>query len=365
MTNTYPLDRTYMGLHGPGLNVCAAPYNADPSGTSDSTNAIQTAFNTCPIGGLVNIPPGTYLTIGVSCPPGIRVNAGGAVIQHTGSGVLLTLPASVYDGPPTYWFGGTLQAGPNTTTVVSPTSPGGTAQGNLTLHALVIDGMGVAGVNGLVVGDNATGNTYKGIEVRNCATGVGNTNHAYSSLFDNCFVHANTNGVVWIGLGQNTTFRDCHINSNTSQQIQIGTAGGSVSGPIYFNGCEIEFGRASGAPINCNIYSCTLTIFHGCYFEAGTTTSGFDIIVQSSAHATPQLMVRDSYFNGNSEANYSIQIGSGVTGTVCHLEGNLSVNYLTAVVRDLGTSSQVRRTMCNENGVFVLDTYNGTAITWP
>ena len=49
-------------IAGPVFDVTAAPYNADPTGTSDSTSAIQAAINAATVadGGVVFLPAGTY-----------------------------------------------------------------------------------------------------------------------------------------------------------------------------------------------------------------------------------------------------------------------------------------------------------------
>jgi len=50
-------------ITGPVFDVTTAPYNADPTGTSDSTTAIQSAINAAAAaeGGVVFLPAGTYL----------------------------------------------------------------------------------------------------------------------------------------------------------------------------------------------------------------------------------------------------------------------------------------------------------------
>lgn len=49
------------GLTG-WINAADAPYNADKTGLSDPTAAIQAAINACPAGGTVYLPPGVYAT---------------------------------------------------------------------------------------------------------------------------------------------------------------------------------------------------------------------------------------------------------------------------------------------------------------
>lgn len=50
-------------ITGPIFDVTAPPYNADPTGTNDSTSAIQAAIDTATVanGGVVFLPAGTYL----------------------------------------------------------------------------------------------------------------------------------------------------------------------------------------------------------------------------------------------------------------------------------------------------------------
>src|SRR6185369_2084263 len=76
-------------VSGPLFDVTAAPYNADKTGTTDSTIAIQNAINAAQSagGGVVILPAGQY---NIS-PQGantyaLRVNASNIVVRGAGIG---------------------------------------------------------------------------------------------------------------------------------------------------------------------------------------------------------------------------------------------------------------------------------------
>ncbi|MBY0011782.1 family 16 glycoside hydrolase [Paenibacillus typhae] len=85
-----PLETDIPASSGPGIyNVTAAPYNADSSGTTITSNAIQQAIDDANQagGGIVYIPAGVYKSSNLTLKSNVTFYlAGGAVIVGTGRG---------------------------------------------------------------------------------------------------------------------------------------------------------------------------------------------------------------------------------------------------------------------------------------
>ncbi|HKK19765.1 MAG TPA: glycosyl hydrolase family 28-related protein, partial [Opitutales bacterium] len=91
-------DFSYAGYHrgetpipsvsSPEFDVTASPYNADPSGNSDSTAAIQAAIDDAAAagGGVVYLPTGTYLIEPGSNSAALRIQDSNIVLRGAGVG---------------------------------------------------------------------------------------------------------------------------------------------------------------------------------------------------------------------------------------------------------------------------------------
>ncbi|MCM2273242.1 MAG: glycoside hydrolase family 55 protein, partial [Candidatus Didemnitutus sp.] len=74
---------------GPVFDVTAAPYQADPTGVTDATAAIQSAINAAESagGGVVYLPAGTYrLSVPAAQTQALLIDAGNVVLRGAGAG---------------------------------------------------------------------------------------------------------------------------------------------------------------------------------------------------------------------------------------------------------------------------------------
>lgn len=80
---------------GGSVVVTAPPFNADPSGATDSTAAIQAALNSFVAGGVCFFPPGVYKVSSLSVPQGVILRGSGpfatALKTSSASATLLTM----------------------------------------------------------------------------------------------------------------------------------------------------------------------------------------------------------------------------------------------------------------------------------
>jgi PKD repeat protein len=91
---TYPISR----------NVREAPYNAYGDGTHDDTAAIQSAINSCPAGGAVYLPTGTYKVSSLRLRSGVAIRGDGAPatkIVSTSNGDMIAVSGNLQLGPST------------------------------------------------------------------------------------------------------------------------------------------------------------------------------------------------------------------------------------------------------------------------
>lgn len=74
------------------VDAAKAPYNADNTGTSDASSAINAAIAACPQNEYVYLPPGTYkIASGINFPPGttnvtLRGAGNSTVLKNVQSG---------------------------------------------------------------------------------------------------------------------------------------------------------------------------------------------------------------------------------------------------------------------------------------
>ena len=127
---------TEMVVKGPYVDVRA--YGADPTGVSDSTSAIQAAFDNITTGSEVFFPKGTYTISGnltITQKYSFRIRGAGGIGRATGgvkikwagtgspSGVMLDLRGVYNSVIENIWFVGTSESGPDPT-VYSKTGKG-------------------------------------------------------------------------------------------------------------------------------------------------------------------------------------------------------------------------------------------------
>jgi hypothetical protein len=197
-------------------------YGADPTGVSDSTNAIQDWLDDLYANNASGYAPqGTYLTAG---------NA----IQYSASKKFTIRGASK---------GGTIfkKYGSTTDPILQFTiSSGNYLELNLNLQDFEIDGDNISGVNGLDFNAAALV-TISRVRAKNCVVGLEGRGFLVSSLYDCDFSGNNYGARFSRGTGGSQPYANainingCRFNGNTVWGLYYGQGSG-----LYLRGCDIE-----------------------------------------------------------------------------------------------------------------------------
>lgn len=307
------------------LNTAAPPYNADPTGGSDSTTAIQNALTAAGNagGGDVWLPPGTFLlTPGVSSaalsiPSNVRLRGAGrnaTILKKNGNGTLISL-----SGPSTDLTGAT----------------------HCRFSAIEAVGINGNGKTGLVLqcyyADNLL---FRDLVVSGNSDLTIDTTEFWDSRFEDCsFVSCSgaagstTQPVMWLrnsaaasGFGNSagTTnqihVRNCRFEAFGTGALWITQGTGNSANPngIFVTDCKFEGDAMAGGP-----YISTDSTTKACFFEhlyvyAGGFAAGF---------STAQTLI--SLFGGN-HALRDVAIGNGssanvVNGVLAHAVGGTTI----------------------------------------
>jgi hypothetical protein len=225
----------------PGLFVTPQDYGAKADGQTDDTAAIQNAISGVPVGGILFLPAGTYLTsVPVRAKAPIRIEGNGACIKLTAaSDCVMEIDYTGYSGGYLY------------------TNGCGISNVILDVGGYAVDGLSLKGTIDC---------DFRNIRVKNI-TGAGVRLHtAQTCLFTNIDVSPNvgdwmhgiypTNGILLDGSpNSNNTF----VNSNIDQCSGSGIWLKSAINTLILNGTYeacyvgIEIGDASGYDCYANV----------------------------------------------------------------------------------------------------------------
>ncbi|NMM02202.1 hypothetical protein HHL24_30290 [Paraburkholderia sp. RP-4-7] len=255
------------------ISITQSPYNADPTGKTDSTNAIQNALTVAATNGSsVSIPAGTFVYSNVLNVAGIKVSGVGKAsilkatnfnnqaVHLTGTGASLsnlaitsaaTTRLSPYqtsavwiDGATNFNVQGITITGSASVGIFNAGGQGGTIQNNTVQNTLADSITNTNGANGtLITGNLVTGSGDDGISI---------VSYSGSPIVQNITVKNNTiNGQVWgrgmsvVG-GNNITYTgnivdntdsyaDMYISSE-SEYNTLGVANVTVTGNTFLHG---------------------------------------------------------------------------------------------------------------------------------
>lgn len=295
-------------------------YNADPSGASDSTAAIQGALNACPNGGVVYLPAGTYKTTGTLTvpiwvrllgPTGDRAATFGAVIK----------PAVTFSGAAAL----TLMAG-----------NAGLATGAIRLENLVIDGSSLSGggVHGILAAGYVHGAVLHRLHVKSFPgdgihTQSDGTNVPYSWTLDQVESSNNIGHGFYTTNLTDSTWLACRAASNTGDGYNLTATGASGANSRYL-GCIAE-GNATGFNIASSTSAFAQT-FSGC----STQFNNHDGFKATSTATTGLIQITGCRFweDGNNAGTG----GGGYSGiNLTGLTGDVLISGTSVLTNNTGT----------------------------
>lgn len=203
-------------------------YGADPTGTTDSTNAIQAWLNALYANNASGYAPqGTYLT-------------SGNTIQYSAS-KKFSIRGSSKGGTSFKKYGSTSDP-----VFKFTITSGDYLELNLNLQDFEVDGNNVAGVNGLDFNAAALV-TISRVRCKACAVGLEGRGFLVSSLYDTDF-SGNKYGARFSRATDGSqpysnaiNLNGCRFNGNTDWGIYYGQGSG-----LYLRGCDIESNGTSG-----------------------------------------------------------------------------------------------------------------------
>jgi len=264
-----------------GNNPNVLAYGADPTGTVNSTAAIQAALNDCPPGQVVLLPYGLYLVSSPITVPsytglvGLGARSAGSNEDWTGftvHGTFLQITpgfsgiavlqmsnlSSSYAGGQTF-----RNFAINSTSFDYGTMHGIYATGSIgavSIEDVMIHNLGGSGIYQNAVGDEIPDDWYvQGLKVSGCGTGI--TACAPDSWWIGVEA-SECQGSNWvISSSGNSRFIGCKAeNSKTGYGFYINGVGTS---PVHFDTCTSQFNELAGFNIT-NCAADTVVVLNGC-----------------------------------------------------------------------------------------------------
>jgi hypothetical protein len=353
-----------------GSNVydVVTTYGADPTGTADSTSAIQDALNATPLGGQTYIPPGVFKTsapliippqVTLSGPYGSHIDAAASCIKPVSqangfSGAAVILMVDQTTGG--YAIPSNQQRIMNLTlecsNLTGSTIDGVQAQGFV--HGVILDDLQIRHppAHGLAIASNGSGVPYSWRAHRVVANTCGT--HGFSlTLTDSTWTDCEAigcvgNGFNFAGSAANSHFIGCRAEFNAIGVSLSGAWGsGTGSGGMTFTDLSTDRNTQDGVLIAAT--GTTPVNFLGCSFRrdgrngnsggggyAGLRCSGSTIPVTIDGTCFPGV---DDNSTGTNSPQYGFAIGSSSKNVV--LKGGVWQGN-TAGIHDDGTNAWAR-----------------------
>jgi hypothetical protein len=275
---------TQSALPGASLDWinAAARYGADPTGTNDSTTAIQDALNAAGPGQVVYLPAGTYETLApLNIPPGVTL-AGDSAILGDASGD--TIPASwIAPGPA---FSGGYVLGIQDAHLLSYSDQAANAQ----ILSLSVNGADTtaANLNGILLRGPVNGITLSNVYVANI-TGSGlncstDTYYTQSAPYRVRVSHFTSSNCAGEGFNlqnlQDSTLTDC-LSTGCGSADQYSGYYLYESAGIILTACRSELSAGYGFTVQSTASSAGKATaggvtFTGCMTDSNYKT-GFDL----------------------------------------------------------------------------------------
>ena len=285
-----------------GETISVIDFGADPTGTSDSSSAIQNAINAAATtSGIVTFPAGTFLINTAISLIGKYVTIIGAGQTNTIIKANATLISvfNIFD---------------TTDITLSP----------FTIQDLQIDGNNTT-TNGIYV-QYRHHSLVKNVFIINCTNGMYEIN-TYINLRENVGISNCGNGLYLAGTNHNTHWNRCNIQNFNGTGIFVDNGGvDSQNYALLFSACDVEFG--TGAGITFNGSSAT---FDTCYI--GENVSG-PVFTLNNGNV---LIQGGFYLFGYTTASYGFSVNAGKIQVQSGIISNQGALGPVGMVRGTGT----------------------------
>jgi Pectate lyase superfamily protein len=232
-------------------------FGADPTGTADSTTAINNALTAAPLGGTVYLPAGTYKTTApLVIPPQVTLLGPGS--WHLDTSTCEILPAASFSGAAIILMydqstGGYSVASSSQAIkqlIINGSALGGSVDGIQSqgyVHGVIIQDVQIykAPAHGIACVTNGSGVAYSWRGTRVSANTCGT--HGFSLSITDCTwydleaIGCTQNGFNLSGSPANSHFTDCRSEYNSNGFNLSGAWGtGTGSGGVVFTGCSTD-----------------------------------------------------------------------------------------------------------------------------
>jgi hypothetical protein len=309
MSYTIPPDTRSVGSGNPPLDInnisdvltgMGAVYNvlnttysggADPTGSADSTAAINAALAAAPLGGVVLLPPGTYKTTApLVIPPQVTLRGSGS--WHIDASTCEILPSSSFSGAAIILMydqtTGGYSVASNSQCMSDLILNGSNLTGSIDgiqsqgfVHGVVIQDVQIykAPAHGIACVSNSSGIAYSWRGTRVAANTCGT--HGFSLSITDCTwidleaIGCSQNGFNLAGSPCNTHFTNCRAEYNQNGFALSGAWGtGTGSGGVMFTGCSTDGNVDNGVYLTAT--GTVPVVFNGlmCRRDGANGTSG-------------------------------------------------------------------------------------------
>lgn len=227
-----------------GGYVSVLDFGADPTGTTDSSNAIQEAINAAALtSGVVTLPAGTFLINTSLSLIGKYITVIGAGMRQTTIKANATL-TSIFE------------AGETADVLISP----------FVIQDLTINGNSTT-TNGINV-NYRHHSVVRNVYIINCTYGMQEVN-AWNNLRENVRCDTCSTGFYLKGSNHNSHWNRCTTTNFSNSGIYVDSLGAALDGndALLFSACDVEYGAGAGI-----VFNGSSATFDTCYI--GENVSG-------------------------------------------------------------------------------------------